>query len=48
LRDFATVIAIWRDARLCFFACGVSAHDIDRVASAILPDCFFCERPPDA
>ena len=31
-----------------FFACGVSAKDIDYIAPAILPDCFFFERRPDA
>jgi serine/threonine-protein kinase HipA len=35
----------WRDS---FFACGVSAKDIDHIAPAILPDCFFHERRPDA
>ena len=35
----------WRDG---FFACGVSAKDIDYIAPAILPDCFFFERQPDA
>ena len=35
----------WRDS---FFACGVSARDIDYIAPAILPDCFFFERRPDA
>ena len=35
----------WRDS---FFACGVSAKDIDYIAQAILPDCFFFERRPDA
>lgn len=35
----------WRES---FFACGVSAEDIDYIAPAILPDCFFFERRPDA
>jgi serine/threonine-protein kinase HipA len=35
----------WRDS---FFACGVSVEDIDYIAPAILPDCFFFERRPDA
>ena len=39
------VVRHWRDG---FFACGVSAKDIDYIASAILPDCFFFERRPDA
>ena len=39
------VVRHWRDG---FFACGVSAKDIDYIAPAILPDCFFFERQPDA
>ena len=38
------VVRHWRDS---FFACGVSAKDIDYIAQAILPDCFFFERRPD-
>lgn len=41
----ANVVRHWRDG---FFACGVSAKDIDYIAPAILPDCFFFERQPDA
>jgi len=39
------VVLHWRDG---FFACGVSAKDIDYIAPAILPDCFFFESLPDA
>ncbi|MDB5757398.1 MAG: hypothetical protein JWM30_687 [Burkholderia sp.] len=39
------VVRDWRDS---FFACGVSAEDIDTIAPAMLPDCFFFERRPDA
>jgi len=39
------VIRHWRDS---FFACGVSAKDIDHIAPAMLPECFFFERQPDA
>lgn len=35
----------WRDS---YFACGVSARDIDYIAPAMLPECFFFERRPDA
>jgi serine/threonine-protein kinase HipA len=35
----------WRES---FFACGVSAEDIDYIAPAFLPDCFFFERRPGA
>ena len=38
------VVRHWRDT---FFTCGVSARDIDYIAPAILPDCFFFERRPD-
>jgi serine/threonine-protein kinase HipA len=37
------VIRQWRNS---YFACGVSAGDIDYIAPAILPDCFFFERRP--
>ena len=39
------VVRGWRDS---FFACGVSVKDIDYIAPAILPECFFFERRPDA
>jgi serine/threonine-protein kinase HipA len=39
------VIRHWRDS---FFACGVAANDIDYIASAMLPDCFFFEDQPGA
>jgi serine/threonine-protein kinase HipA len=38
------VVRHWRGS---FFACGVSAKDIDYIAPAILPDCFFFERQLD-
>lgn len=39
-----TVVRQWREV---FFACGVSAQDVDYIAPAILPECFFFERRPD-
>jgi serine/threonine-protein kinase HipA len=39
-----TVARLWRDV---FFACGVSTQDVDCIAPAILPECFFFERRPD-
>jgi serine/threonine-protein kinase HipA len=39
------VVRHWRDS---FLACGVSGKDIDHIAPAILPDCFFFERSPGA
>lgn len=38
------VVRHWHDS---FFACGVSAKDIDTIAPAMLPDCFFAERRLD-
>lgn len=38
------VVRRWRDS---FFACGVSAKDIDYIASAMLPACFFFEERTD-
>lgn len=40
-----SIMRHWRDS---FFACGVSAGDIDIIAPAMLPECFFHERRPDA
>jgi serine/threonine-protein kinase HipA len=34
----------WRDS---FFACGVSVQDIEYIAPAMLPECFFFEQPAD-
>jgi serine/threonine-protein kinase HipA len=39
------VVRRWRES---FFACGVSAKDIDHVAPAFLPECFFFESLPEA
>lgn len=39
------VIRHWRES---FFACGVSAKDIDHIAPAFLPECFFFENRPEA
>ncbi|WP_244883600.1 hypothetical protein [Variovorax paradoxus] len=39
------VVRHWRDG---FFACGVLVKDIDYIAAAILPDCFFFEKQPGA
>jgi serine/threonine-protein kinase HipA len=38
------VVRQWRES---FFACGVSAQDVDYIARAFLPECFFFERSPD-
>lgn len=43
--QLVNVVRHWRDS---FIACGVSAEDIEHIAPAILPACFFFERRPDA
>jgi serine/threonine-protein kinase HipA len=40
-----TVVRQWRES---FLACGVSAQDIQHIAPAILPECFFFARRPAA
>jgi serine/threonine-protein kinase HipA len=37
-----TPVRAWRDH---FHACGVSAKDIEYIAQAFLPECFFFEKP---
>ncbi len=39
------VVGQWRES---FRACGVSSRDIEHIASAMLPACFFFEARPDA
>ncbi|MGM9427211.1 type II toxin-antitoxin system HipA family toxin [Hydrogenophaga sp. MI9] len=39
------VVRHWQES---FFACGVSAKDIDYIAPAFLPECFFFENRPEA
>lgn len=41
------MIELLRNWREVFFACGVSAKDIDAIAPALLPECFFFEKRPD-
>ena len=41
--NLVNVIRLWRES---FSVCGVSARDIDHIAPAILPDCFFFEERP--
>ena len=35
------IVAVARQWRESFFACGVSARDVDYIAPAMLPECFF-------
>ena len=45
-KEIDQIVAVARQWRESFFACGVSAQDLDYIAPAILPECFFFERPP--
>jgi serine/threonine-protein kinase HipA len=42
IEDIVAIVRTWRDH---FRACGVSAKDIDYMAQAFLPECFFFEKP---
>ena len=44
IEGIVLVVRQWRDS---FLACGVSAEDIEYIAPAILPECFFFEGRPD-
>jgi len=46
-REIDQIVAVVRQWRESFFACGVPAKDVDYIAPAILPECFFFETPPD-
>jgi serine/threonine-protein kinase HipA len=40
--QIVTVVRKWRES---FATCGVSTRDLDYIAPAILPECYFFERP---
>jgi serine/threonine-protein kinase HipA len=42
IEGIVTIVRTWRDH---FRACGVSAKDVEYVAQAFLPECFFFEKP---
>ena len=42
IENIVTTVRTWRDH---FRACGVSEKDVDYMAQAILPECFFFEKP---
>ena len=44
IEGIVAVVRQWRDS---FFACGVSPTDVEYIAPAILPACFFFENRPD-
>jgi serine/threonine-protein kinase HipA len=47
-KEIENLVAIVRTWREHFRACGVSAKDIEYIAPAFLPECFFFEKPPQA
>ena len=47
-KEIENVVATVRGWRDHFLACGVSAKDVDYMAQAFLPECFYFEKPPEA
>ncbi|OZA28416.1 MAG: hypothetical protein B7X93_07375 [Hydrogenophilales bacterium 17-61-9] len=46
-KEIEQIVAVVRQWRESFAACGVSVQDVDYIAPAILPECFFFEARPD-
>lgn len=46
-KEIENVVAVVRGWRDHFLACGVSAKDIEYMAPAFLPQCFFFKKPPE-
>jgi serine/threonine-protein kinase HipA len=44
IENMVGTLKTWRER---FRACGASAKDIEHIAPAFLPECFFFEKPPD-
>jgi len=44
-KEIENVVATVRTWREHFRTCGVSAKDIEYIAPAFLPECFFFEKP---
>ena len=44
IENVVTAVRTWRDR---FRACGVSEMDVEYIAPAFLPECFFFEKPPE-
>jgi len=44
-KEIDNVVAIVRGWRDHFLACGVSAKDVEHMAQAFLPECFFFDKP---
>lgn len=47
-REIDRIVAVVRQWRESFHACGVSAEDIETIAPAILPGCFYRTEPIEA
>lgn len=47
-QEIDRIVAVVRQWRDSFLSCGVTVEDIEYIAPAILPACFFFERRPDA
>ena len=45
-KEIDQIVEVGRQWRDSFLACGVSVQDLDYIAPAILPECFFFENPP--
>ncbi len=45
-KEIESIVARVRTWREHFLACGVAEKDVDYMAQAFLPECFFFERPP--
>jgi serine/threonine-protein kinase HipA len=45
IENVVTTVRTWREH---FRACGVSAKDVEYMAQAFLPECFFFEKPIDS
>jgi serine/threonine-protein kinase HipA len=46
-KEIEIVVATVRGWRDHFRASGMSEKDVDTIAPAFLPDCFFFEKPPE-
>ena len=46
-KEIDSIVNVVRGWREYFFACGVSAQDVEYIGQAFLPDCFFFEAPPE-
>src|SRR5258706_1139459 len=44
-KEIEKIVAVVRGWRDHFHACGASEKDVDTIAKAFLPECFFFEKP---